>query len=1058
MAGREMIVKIVGVAEGWEKASRTAAAATDSTVRTQTSGQKKLEAAQRRLEDVIASSEQRIRAAKEKSEDAAGRVAVAEAKLGEEREKYGRSSSRALVAEQKLEKAKRDAAAATGQVTREVNMAQDAQKQLTKVTEDLADENDRASTMWGRLESAGERFKSAGPVEQLGLIAGAAAAAKFAVDLVGEAWTQAQEAVGSNAKLQSSMGLTDAQAEAAGKAAGELYAAGWGDSISDMSSATGSVMSSIAGMQDASATDLAAVTEQAVALAEVFDMDVSEAARNAGIWINEGLAADASEAFDLMAAGLQQVPEALRGEVMDAGHEYAQFFGQLGIDGSEAMAMLVSASSTGQYGIDKLGDSLKEFTIKATDLDDTTAQEALAALGHSGTDVANSLLAGGDDAREAMSQIVASLQSVEDPAEQARLAVALFGTPLEDMGKDELPAFLASLGAMDAGMGDVTGTASEIAEQMGATVDPIDQLKRALVTTISEALLPFVEPAQQLSAWAAENPQLVQGVAIGLGVLAVALGIAAVAQWAMNSAMLASPITWIILGIVALVAGFIWLWNNVEGFRNFWIGAWEVISGAAETAGQWIGEKLEDIKDAGARVGQFFAVDVPNFFTTAKDKVVEKITEMKDKGVAIFDGFVTGVGTVLDGIREAAAKPINFVIDFVWNDGLRAMVQGVLDLFGIDSISLPVVQPIALARGAMMGDGQRPILWNEVPGQREAYIPINQSARSRDLWMQTGRELGAIEMATGGIWPTQGAITSPFGYRVGPYNGAEHHDGIDIGAPGGTPVVAVLPGMVTFAGWNGGYGNQVTIDHGGGLSTFYAHLQSINAALGDMVEAGTLIGGVGTTGWSTGNHLHWGASLNGASIDPSGIVSGDISASGQPGGSSGPFGFISAIAGFIDKLSEIGESPWAKIAGGVVTGMLDHVGDWVKERLFSWLPTNDTPAQGGNFDGWWAEAIAVAGPGWDQYKDAVRAVAQHESGMNPNAVNDWDSNAIAGTPSKGLLQFVEPTFRQYAWPGHNNWLNPVDQILAFFNYVPARYGSIWNHPGLQGLAGGTAAG
>ena len=75
--------------------------------------------------------------------------------------------------------------------------------------------------------------------------------------------------------------------------------------------------------------------------------------------------------------------------------------------------------------------------------------------------------------------------------------------------------------------------------------------------------------------------------------------------------------------------------------------------------------------------------------------------------------------------------------------------------------------------------------------------------------------------------------------------------------------------------------------------------------------------------------------------------------------------------------------------------------------------------------------------------------------MDPNAVNNWDSNAVAGTPSKGLLQFIEPTFRAHAWPGHTNWMSPVDQILAFFNYVPSRYGSIYNHPGLRGLAGGT---
>ena len=61
---------------------------------------------------------------------------------------------------------------------------------------------------------------------------------------------------------------------------------------------------------------------------------------------------------------------------------------------------------------------------------------------------------------------------------------------------------------------------------------------------------------------------------------------------------------------------------------------------------------------------------------------------------------------------------------------------------------------------------------------------------------------------------------------------------------------------------------------------------------------------------------------------------------------------------------------------------------------------------------------------------------------------------MAGTPSKGLMQFIQSTFNAYAWPGHNDWMNPVDQILAFFRYAPARYGSIWNVPGLVGLSSG----
>ena len=123
----------------------------------------------------------------------------------------------------------------------------------------------------------------------------------------------------------------------------------------------------------------------------------------------------------------------------------------------------------------------------------------------------------------------------------------------------------------------------------------------------------------------------------------------------------------------------------------------------------------------------------------------------------------------------------------------------------------------------------------------------------------------------GGAWsgglPAAGVITSGYGFRYGPFNGAEHHDGIDIGAPAGTPVHSVLPGVVDVAGVVGGYGNYVSV-MSGAVRMFYAHLSAILARVGQVVAAGQVIGLVGSTGWSTGPHLHWGASLNGASINP----------------------------------------------------------------------------------------------------------------------------------------------------------------------------------------------
>jgi murein DD-endopeptidase MepM/ murein hydrolase activator NlpD len=121
--------------------------------------------------------------------------------------------------------------------------------------------------------------------------------------------------------------------------------------------------------------------------------------------------------------------------------------------------------------------------------------------------------------------------------------------------------------------------------------------------------------------------------------------------------------------------------------------------------------------------------------------------------------------------------------------------------------------------------------------------------------------------ASGFVWPTTGPVTSGFGWRWG-----RMHEGVDIGAPTGTPIVAAAAGTVIVSGWMGGYGNLVVIDHGGGLATAYAHQSSIAAGVGQAVAQGQVIGYVGSTGHSTGPHLHFEVRINGAAVDPLGYL------------------------------------------------------------------------------------------------------------------------------------------------------------------------------------------
>jgi|tagenome__1003787_1003787.scaffolds.fasta_scaffold20912018_1 murein DD-endopeptidase MepM/ murein hydrolase activator NlpD len=121
--------------------------------------------------------------------------------------------------------------------------------------------------------------------------------------------------------------------------------------------------------------------------------------------------------------------------------------------------------------------------------------------------------------------------------------------------------------------------------------------------------------------------------------------------------------------------------------------------------------------------------------------------------------------------------------------------------------------------------------------------------------------------SSGLIWPASGGVTSPFGFRWG-----RMHEGIDIGATYGSAIHAAASGTVIYCGWESGYGNLTVIDHGGNLATAYGHQSSIAVACGQHVSQGQVIGYVGSTGHSTGPHLHFEVRINGAPVDPLGYL------------------------------------------------------------------------------------------------------------------------------------------------------------------------------------------
>ncbi|UTT40255.1 phage tail tape measure protein [Glutamicibacter mishrai] len=503
--------------------------------------------------------------------------------------------------------------------------------------------------------------------------------------------------------LKASLDPASDEAQKAGSAAGKLFAKGYGASIEEVTATTGAVITSIQGMRTASEDEIVAMTAKVSDLATAFEQDAGRAAQVAGQMITTGFAKDGTEALDLLTTGMQKVPKELRGDLLDAVDEYGPAFQQLGIGGENAMALLVKGSEKGMYGIDKTGDAIKEFGIRATDMSKATGG-AYATLGLDQDKMTAALLKGGDEGAAAFQQIIGGLESVKDPVAQSQAALALFGTPLEDLNTSEIPGFISSLKGAEDGLGNFAGSSQRVTDELqngpGAALQTFQNSMQTAFGDMMSYMLPVLQPILDL---------LVQFAPI-LGPLAAIIGLVSAAimiwtgvQWLLNAALLANPITWIIVGVMLLIGallllianwsavvawvtavwgGFIsWITGVINGFAGWWSGVWQGIldffngvwdsassgvQGFIDGALQWfrdlpgnilsaLGDLGSLLVDAGKNILQGFLDGLTSGFNAVKDFVGGIGSWIADnKGPKQYDLnlLVPAGGWIMDGLEE----------------------------------------------------------------------------------------------------------------------------------------------------------------------------------------------------------------------------------------------------------------------------------------------------------------------------------------------------------------------------------------------------------------------
>lgn len=474
--------------------------------------------------------------------------------------------------------------------------------------------------------------------------------------------------------IAASLGLDAAskEAKAYGETAGDLYRSGWGDSVAEVGEAVAATVSSLDGLSAGRVEDITAKT---LAMADAFGIDAVDALGTLGVLMDTGLARSAENGADALTRVLQSVPAAFRGEAVDSAREYANAYAALGLSAEKALGLIATGARVGEFGIDKAGDAIKEFTLRTTSMSGASTK-ALESIGLDAYGVAASILAGGETANAAMEEIVGGLLAIENPVDQATASLALFGTPLEDLGVATIPEFLAGLSGTATSLGDVDGAAQDLADTLGGSAraqweafqrDALGVVADFATSTLIPALTDILPVVSGIVDILGAVPQPVQTMLLGLTGLAVAANyltgpLTAVIGGLRALSLAAATNPWIIIIAATIALAYIIATN------------WDSISAKIGEASRLIGGAIEAyVVDPVSRLFGWFErlpVNVSTAWDAVKVKTGEAVDYLKvklgelaawaDKALGPIDEIVGAASKFGGGIIGGGARLLGF--------------------------------------------------------------------------------------------------------------------------------------------------------------------------------------------------------------------------------------------------------------------------------------------------------------------------------------------------------------------------------------------------------------